>query len=62
MPYFGDDPARDGWKTPLELCGQCEPDDCCCPGSPYRFMYLVQKANELANEVRAVGGALLAAF
>lgn len=60
MPYFGDDPARDGWWTAEKSCA-CE-EECCCPGSPYRFIYLVQKANELAGEVRALGSALLAAF
>jgi hypothetical protein len=61
MPYFGDDPARNGWNTPRQsYC--CEPDDCCCPGSPYRFQFLLQKANEFAGEVRSLGTALLAAF
>jgi Tc toxin complex TcA C-terminal TcB-binding domain len=61
MPYFGNDPARDGWETEAWTCG-CAPDACCCPASPYRFMYLVDKANELAGEVRSLGAALLAAF
>lgn len=61
MPYFGDDPARDGWNTQLQTCG-CEPGLCCCPASPYRFLHLVQKANELAGDVRSLGSALLAAY
>jgi hypothetical protein len=61
MPYFGDDPARDGWMTPLVGCA-CDPGDCCCPPSPYRFAYLIQKAGELAGEVRSLGAALLGAY
>ncbi|MCP3818810.1 insecticidal toxin complex protein [Streptomyces sp. A3M-1-3] len=37
-------------------------DDWCAPGSPYRFVFLVQKAMELAGEVRGLGTALLAAY
>ncbi|GAA2208044.1 hypothetical protein GCM10009850_035020 [Nonomuraea monospora] len=36
--------------------------DTCLPQSPYRFIFLNQKATELAGEVRAMGAALLAAF
>ena len=36
--------------------------DWCCPSSAYRFAFLVQKALELANEVRNLGSALLSAY
>ena len=59
-PYWGDDPVRGGWK---EVATPCLDDDgCCCPPSPYRFSFLVQRAIECAGEVRAFGAALLAAF
>jgi hypothetical protein len=57
---WGDSPVRRGSETTLDLC---DPDDgCCCPSSPYRFLVLVQKAQETAAEVRAFGAELLAAF
>lgn len=61
--YWGDDPVRDGWKIPGGHCcaDGCRVDGCCTP-SPYRFMFLIDKAIELAGEVRAFGGALLAAY
>lgn len=59
MPYFGDAGVRDGWKS---IEGACDPDACCCPGSPYRFLFLVQKAIELTSDVRALGASLLSAF
>jgi len=40
----------------------CPDEDWCCPQSPYRFSFLVQKSQELAGEVRSLGAALLAAF
>jgi hypothetical protein len=36
--------------------------DWCAPPCPYRFTFLIQKAEELANEVRGLGAALLAAY
>jgi hypothetical protein len=61
MSYFGDDPQRDGW---LNLdCTRCECDGwcvSCCDA--YRFTVRVQKALELANDVRALGAELLAAY
>jgi hypothetical protein len=61
MPYWGDSPFRDGWQTTMHVC-QDEDDWCmwCC--SPYRFVFLVQKALELAGEVRRFGGDLLSAY
>ena len=43
-----------------EACGT--PADWCCLESPYRFSFLVQKAIELASEVRGFGANLLSAF
>src|SRR6185312_6570713 len=65
MPYWGTEPCC-GCEAP-ELCqGECRrscEDDACCYGpSPYRFVFLIQKAQELANQVREFGTALLAAF
>lgn len=60
MPYWGNTPMRNGWQTTAQTC----PDetDWCYPHSPYRFFFLVQKAQEIANEVRSLGAALLSAF
>lgn len=60
MPYFGDSRLRDCWKTNDDVCA--DENDWCLPQSPYRFMILIQKAQEIAGEVRSLGGALLAAY
>jgi hypothetical protein len=52
MPYWGNEGDR--------TC--CCEVDCCCPQSPYRFVFLLPKAQELAGRVREFGSALLAAF
>lgn len=57
--YWGDDPVRRGWKTETT---NCLDDGCCCPPSPYRFQFLLQRALETANEVRTFGAELIAAF
>jgi hypothetical protein len=64
LPYWGEPPCC-GCETP-ELC-QCGcrwpcDDSCCHAPCPYRFMFLIQKAQELASQVREFGAALLAAF
>ena len=70
-PFWGEDRLRNGWR---ELTGPCEAESCqdglchedqdeglyCC--GPYRFTFLVQKALELAGEVRSLGAALLSAY
>lgn len=58
--YWGDDPARRGWRTAAAGC--VDDDGCCYPPSPYRFQFLVQRALETASEVRTMGSELLAAF
>ncbi len=60
MPYFGNSPLREGWHSTVETC----PDEAewCYLQSPYRFMFLIQKAEEFAAKVRELGGQLLAAF
>jgi hypothetical protein len=60
MPYWGVTPLRDGWKNNAQIC--LDEDDWCSPASPYRFLFLVQKAQELAGEVRSLGASLLAAY
>jgi Tc toxin complex TcA C-terminal TcB-binding domain len=60
MPYFGNSELRDCWKTTSNICA--DESDWCLPQSPYRFMVLLQKALEMASDVRAFGGALLAAY
>lgn len=60
MPYWGNSSTRSGWQTTVEPC--LDEAAQCCPSSPYRFLFLIQKAQELANEVRGMGAALLAAF
>ena len=60
MPYWGDDPLRDGWRTVPETCaGETE---WCHRSSPYRFTSQIQKAHELVGRVRELGSALLAAY
>ena len=66
-PYWGQDPCHCG---PIEHhCGCesinepcCDEDDWCHPHSPYRFVFLLQKAQEAAAKVRELGSALLSAF
>jgi Tc toxin complex TcA C-terminal TcB-binding domain len=60
MPYFGNSDVRDCWKTTREICA--DEGDWCLLQSPYRFMVLLQKAQEMAGDVRTFGGALLAAY
>ncbi len=69
MPHWIGDRAHElPWRREDVGCGTgvCHDDPCaddaCCPPSPYRFAFLVQKATELANEVRTFGTALLGAF
>jgi hypothetical protein len=60
MPYWGEDPLRDGWRMLSETCaGETE---WCLRGSPYRFVVQIQKAQELAGRVRELGAELLAAY
>jgi hypothetical protein len=60
MNYFGDDQAIDGWKTVKDVCDDdCE---CCCPTTPYRFVFMIEKARELAAQTRELGATLLSAF
>ena len=40
----------------------CVEDEWCRPHNPYRFVFLLQKAQEAAAKVRELGSALLAAF
>jgi hypothetical protein len=60
MPYWGDSPLRDGWQTTADICQ--DEEDWCTPHWCYRFSFLIQKAQELAGEVRALGAALQAAY
>jgi len=59
MPYFGEDPQRGAWICSDCGCCDCECGSCC---DAYRFTFRVQKALELAAEVRAFGGELLGAY
>jgi Tc toxin complex TcA C-terminal TcB-binding domain len=60
MPYFGNSGIRDCWKITNDVC--TDESDWCAPQSSYRFMVLLQKAQELAGAVSALGGALLSAY
>ena len=66
LPYFGERPPPAGWRTGPGC--RTEPGPCgddtgwCLPHSPYRFLFLIQKAEELAVQVRELGGALLGAY
>jgi len=56
--WWGNDPSREGWKTNSCSCD----DNWCCPDTPYRFMFLIQKAQEITSDVRNLGVALLSAY
>ena len=58
--YWGEAALRDGWQSTADPC--LDETDWCAPPCPYRFTFLIQKAQELANEVRGLGAALLAAY
>ena len=60
MPYFGDDTMRECWKLDGDLC--LDEAFWCRPASPYRFLVLVGRAQELAGELRSLGAQLLSAF
>jgi len=60
MPYFGNSPLREGWRTTVESCPD-ETDWCLLP-SPYRFSFLMEKAQEYTSRARELGSQLLAAF
>jgi len=60
MPYWGDDPLRDGWRTVPETCA--DETEWCHRSSPYRFTYQIQKAQEMVGRVRELGSALLTAY
>ena len=60
IPYFGNSEIRDCWKNNTDVCA--DEGDWCLLHSPYRFLVLVQKTHEIVNDVRALGGALLAAY
>jgi hypothetical protein len=60
MPYWGDDPLRDGWRMIPETCA--DETEWCHRPSPYRFVFQIQKAHEIVGRVRELGAALLAAY
>ncbi|MEH7275211.1 neuraminidase-like domain-containing protein [Neobacillus vireti] len=60
MTYFGDCGIRDCWKDNEDFCA--DENEWCLLPSPYRFVFLIQKAHEAASDVRALGAALLAAY
>jgi receptor-binding and translocation channel-forming TcA subunit of Tc toxin/ABC toxin-like protein len=59
-PYFGDGTLREGWSTADDPCAD-ECDWCYLP-SPYRFTFLIQKAQDYTARAEQLGSALLAAF
>jgi Tc toxin complex TcA C-terminal TcB-binding domain len=58
--YWDDDRVRGGWRGDVSGC--CDTDGSCRPCAPYRFLFGIQKAKELAAQTREFGGLLLAAF
>lgn len=60
MPYFGNSPLREGWRTTVEPCA--DEAEWCYLRSPYRFMFLIQKAQQFASKVQELGASLLAAY
>lgn len=66
-PYWGQDSCDCGPAAQRDVCDAgaepcCDDGDWCRPHSPYRFVFLAQKAQEAAAKVRELGGALLSAF
>ncbi len=59
-PYFGDNPLREGWRSELDMCG--EEEGWCLRQSPYRFIFLIEKAKELTARAQELGSQLLAAY
>jgi hypothetical protein len=59
LTYFGDSPLREGWRVAMTCADEME---WCHHPSPYRFVFLIQKATELAGRVRELGAALLSAY
>src|SRR5262249_11255958 len=45
MPYLGNSPLRDGWRSAEPPCADAT--EWCFLHSPYRFDFLIQKAKEL---------------
>ncbi len=60
MPYFGNDPLREGWRSNCQVCP--DEEDWCLPHSPYRFSVLVARARELTGRVREISAQLLSVF
>jgi Tc toxin complex TcA C-terminal TcB-binding domain/Protein of unknown function (DUF2934) len=60
MPYFGNSPLREGWKSAEDHC--CEELYWCHLHNPYRFLFQIQKAKEYAAKVSQLGSQLLAAY
>ncbi|MFF4606442.1 neuraminidase-like domain-containing protein [Streptomyces sp. NPDC001339] len=63
--FWGDDALGDeGYGAAVDACdAECPGgQECLCRTGPYRFGYLVQKALDLAGEVRSLGAELLAAY
>lgn len=60
MLYFGNSSFRNGWQQNMDICA--DELDNCLPQSPYRFTFLLQKAQEFAGEVTSLGAALLSAY
>jgi hypothetical protein len=58
--YFGDSDLREGWRNTVAPCD--EEAEWCFLRSPYRFTFLIQKAQEYASRVQDLGNALLGAF
>jgi hypothetical protein len=59
MRYFGNDPAREGWRGLADCCAG--EDEWCHRHSPYRFSVLIQKAQDYAARVEQFGNAFQAA-
>ena len=66
-PYWGQEPCQPGPIAHRSACDArdepcCDDEQWCRPHSPYRFVFLLQKAQEAAAKVRELGSALLSAF
>jgi len=60
MSYFGDSPLPDGWRTVPDACA--DEGEWCGSPCPYRFVFQIEKATEIAGRARELGSALLSAY
>jgi hypothetical protein len=58
--YWDDNKACGGWRGNESGC--CDTDGSCRPCMPYRFLFRIETAKQLAEQTRELGALLLSAF